>query len=91
MVQEQEGRLNTRKEDANLLPFIDVIEKSMTLIEKNKQRKRTKKGDQKCHLLLVSHKTVIFFLKDSFHNTTKCEITENKRIRIFFWTSGSSG
>lgn len=63
MVQEQEGRLNTRKEDANLLPFIDVIEKSMTLIEKNKQRKRkrTKKGDQKCHLLLVSHKTVIFF------------------------------
>ena len=34
MVQEWEDRLNTRKEDANLLPFIDVIEKSMTLIGK---------------------------------------------------------
>lgn len=40
MVQEWEERLNIRKKDAKLLPFVDVIENSMALAEKiNREQK----------------------------------------------------
>lgn len=42
MAEELQERLNIRKENANLLPFVDVIENSMALTEKNNQRAKEK-------------------------------------------------
>lgn len=40
IIQEREERLNIRKEDANLLPFVDVIENSMPLAEKTNREQK---------------------------------------------------